>query len=64
MAQFSFPMRLNQYIALAGICSRRKADRLIEAGAVTVNGEKAVLGRSIRWIWSRSADTGFLCPNV
>ena len=47
MAQFSFPMRLNQYIALAGICSRRKADRLIEAGTVTVNGERAVLGKQV-----------------
>ncbi len=32
-------MRLNKYIAHAGICSRREADKLIEAGAVKVNGE-------------------------
>jgi 23S rRNA pseudouridine2605 synthase len=32
-------IRLNRYIANAGICSRRKADELIEAGTVTVNGE-------------------------
>lgn len=32
------PIRLNKYIANAGICSRREADTLIEAGAVTVNG--------------------------
>ncbi|GGC22734.1 pseudouridine synthase [Parapedobacter defluvii] len=32
-------IRLNRYIANAGICSRRKADELIEAGVVTVNGE-------------------------
>jgi len=31
--------RLNKYISNAGICSRRDADKLIEAGAVTVNGE-------------------------
>ncbi len=31
--------RLNKYIANAGICSRRDADKLIEAGAVSVNGE-------------------------
>ena len=30
-------MRLNQYIASCGICSRREADRLIEAGRVLVN---------------------------
>lgn len=32
-------MRLNKYIAHAGICSRREADRLIEAGAVKINGK-------------------------
>ena len=31
-------MRLNKYIASAGICSRRKADELIENGNVKVNG--------------------------
>ena len=31
-------MRLNKYIADAGICSRRKADELIENGNVKVNG--------------------------
>lgn len=31
-------MRLNKYIASAGICSRRKADDLIAAGNVKVNG--------------------------
>ena len=32
-------IRLNKYIANSGICSRREADDLITAGAVTVNGE-------------------------
>src|SRR5690606_11161382 len=32
-------IRLNRYIANAGVCSRRKADELIEAGVVSVNGE-------------------------
>lgn len=31
--------RLNKYIANAGICSRREADKLIAAGSVTVNGK-------------------------
>ena len=31
--------RLNKYIASAGICSRREADRLIAAGLVSVNGK-------------------------
>ena len=32
-------VRLNKYISNAGICSRRDADKLIEAGSVMVNGE-------------------------
>lgn len=32
-------IRLNRYIANSGICSRRKADELISAGVVSVNGE-------------------------
>jgi 23S rRNA pseudouridine2605 synthase len=32
-------VRLNKYLADAGICSRREADKLIEAGAVSINGE-------------------------
>ncbi len=32
-------IRLNKYIADAGICSRREADKLIESGAVSVNGK-------------------------
>lgn len=36
--------RLNKYIAECGVCSRREADRLIEAGKVTVNGKPADMG--------------------
>lgn len=32
--------RLNKYIASSGLCSRRKADELIESGVVMVNGKK------------------------
>src|ERR671934_3147134 len=32
-------MRLNAYLARGGVASRRKADELIKAGRVTVNGE-------------------------
>jgi len=32
-------MRLNRYLAIAGIASRREADELIKAGLVTINGE-------------------------
>jgi 23S rRNA pseudouridine2605 synthase len=33
------PMRLNRFVAQAGICSRRDADVLIAAGVVSVNGD-------------------------
>ena len=33
------PIRLNKYLANAGVCSRREADEFIQAGVVTVNGE-------------------------
>lgn len=40
-------IRLNKYLAMSGVCSRRDADRLIEDGLVTVNGQKATLGMSV-----------------
>ena len=39
--------RLNKYIAECGICSRREADRLIEAGKVKVNGKVADPGTKV-----------------
>ena len=33
------PVRLNKFLANAGICSRREADEFIQAGVVTVNGQ-------------------------
>ena len=36
-------MRLNAYLARAGVASRRKADELIKAGRVSVNGEPGQL---------------------
>ena len=43
------PVRLNRYIAQAGICSRRKADEMIEKGHVKINGEKVdVLGTKVQ----------------
>ena len=32
-------MRINKYIAHAGVASRRKAEELIKQGLVTVNGQ-------------------------
>ena len=40
-------MRLNKYLAETGTCSRREADQWIEAGRVTVNGARAVLGTQV-----------------
>ncbi len=37
-------IRLNKYIAMCGICSRRDADKLIEEGKVTINGRTAEMG--------------------
>lgn len=39
--------RLNKYLSEAGVCSRREADRLIQAGKVTVDGRKAVPGMQV-----------------
>jgi 23S rRNA pseudouridine2605 synthase len=41
-------MRLNAYLARAGVASRRKADELIKAGRVTVNGEPGRLNTFVR----------------
>jgi len=41
--------RLNKYIASSGLCSRRKADELIESGVVMVNGKKVTeMGFSVQ----------------
>ena len=39
--------RLNKYLAACGVCSRRDADKLIESGKVTVNGEVASMGTKV-----------------
>ena len=40
-------MRLNKFLSSAGVCSRRKADELIEGGKVIVNGKVAEVGCQI-----------------
>jgi 23S rRNA pseudouridine2605 synthase len=42
------PVRLNAYLARAGVASRRKADELIKAGRVTVNGEPGQLNTFVQ----------------
>jgi 23S rRNA pseudouridine2604 synthase len=40
-------VRLNKYISETGVCSRREADKWIEAGRVTLNGQPASLGTQV-----------------
>jgi len=40
-------IRINKYFTTIGFCSRRKADKLIEAGYVTVNGQIPEMGLKI-----------------
>ena len=40
-------VRLNKFISESGLCSRREADRLIEAGRVLVDGSVAVSGQIV-----------------
>jgi 23S rRNA pseudouridine2604 synthase len=40
-------VRLNKYISETGVCSRREADKWIEAGRVTLNGAAATLGHKV-----------------
>lgn len=40
-------MRLNKFLSDAGVCSRREADRLVEAGRITVDGVLAVMGQKV-----------------
>jgi 23S rRNA pseudouridine2604 synthase len=40
-------LRLNKYISETGVCSRREADKLIQAGRVSINGIAASLGTRV-----------------
>lgn len=40
-------IRINKYLSMAGVCSRREADRQIEAGNVTVDGRTAQTGTRV-----------------
>ena len=41
--------RLQKILSAAGVCSRRKAEELIQAGRITVNGKTASLGDRADW---------------
>ena len=40
-------VRINKYLADAGVCSRREADKAVEQGLVQIDGEKAVAGSRV-----------------
>ncbi len=50
------PVRLNKFLSDAGFCSRREADRFIEAGKVLVDGKAAVMGQKITSAQSVTVD--------
>ena len=55
------PVRLNKFLANAGVCSRREADAFIQAGGVTVNGQVVTeLGTKVK----RSDEIKFHDQNV
>ena len=39
--------RINKYLSEAGYCSRRRADRLIKEGKVTINGKIPEIGTKV-----------------
>lgn len=41
-------IRINKYLSMAGVCSRREADRELLAGRVTINGKVASAGDRVR----------------
>lgn len=47
METSDFPVRINKYLARAGIASRREADALITNGKIVVNGKLAVMGQQV-----------------
>ncbi len=42
-----YPIRINRYLALKGIATRKGADDLIERGLVSINGKRASLGDKV-----------------
>ena len=42
-----YPLRINRYLALTNIATRKGADELIKKGSVFINGKKAVLGDTV-----------------
>ncbi len=47
MQEIPFPVRINRYLALKGLVTRRAADQLIRDGLVRLNGKRAELGSRV-----------------
>jgi 23S rRNA pseudouridine2604 synthase len=47
MEEIIYPIRINRYLYLKNMCSRRQADKFIEQGMVHINGKVAVLGQKV-----------------
>ncbi|QSH39684.1 rRNA pseudouridine synthase [Candidatus Kaiserbacteria bacterium] len=47
MTNIEYPIRINRYLLLSDICSRREADRLIAQGKIRINGSVAQLGQQV-----------------
>ncbi len=45
--EIEFPIRINRYLAVRGIVTRKAADGLIAKGLVLINGERAALGAKV-----------------
>lgn len=43
----SMEVRINKYLSEAGLCSRREADKLIEAGKILIDGKPALMGSKV-----------------
>jgi 23S rRNA pseudouridine2604 synthase len=47
-AKPEWPMRINKYLALKGLATRRSADDLIRKKSITVNGRIAIIGERVK----------------
>lgn len=55
-------MRINKYLSEAGFCSRREADRLAQAGRITVNGIRVEAGAQVNETDVVCVDRKQVCP--
>ncbi len=55
--------RINKYLSVSGFCSRREADRLLEQGRVTIDGQTAVLGDRVHPEQNVCVDGKQICPS-